>query len=109
MRYLAAVLVALTYVAGYLHGVHYNGHAYVLGGLCVFGLGLLFARAEKGAAFEVVESATATALTMHEIDPLMDRAILPIYFAAPTPGIHRVTSAFAARIDNRQGLILETS
>ena len=109
MKYLAAVLVSLTYVAGYLHGIHYNGHAYVLGGICVFGLGLLFARAEKGAAFEVVESANAEALTLDDIDPEAAWFYHPLYIASHAPGIHRVTSAFVARIDGQQGLILETS
>lgn len=54
--YLAATFTSLVYLAGYLHGIGYNGHAYVLGGLSVFALSVLFNRAESRGLVEAVKA-----------------------------------------------------
>jgi hypothetical protein len=54
--YIAAVFASLTYVAGYLHGIGWNGHAYGLGFVSMFALSVLFARAESAGLRDAVKS-----------------------------------------------------
>jgi hypothetical protein len=109
MRYVAAVLANLVFVAGYLYGINYQGHAIALGGLALFGLAIVFNRAQQGSTFRVIESTNAHPLELGSlIDQLDANKLMPLYVQyghITTP----VRSAFIARLDNQRAVVLETN
>ena len=49
-------VTSLTYLAGYLHGIGWNGHAYGLGFVSVFALSVLFGRAQSAGLVDAVKA-----------------------------------------------------
>jgi hypothetical protein len=108
MKWIAAVLTSLIYVAGYLHGIGWTYHAYSLGFVSVATLGILFTRAQEGSTLRVIESANAYPLELGSLtDQLGANYLMPMYVQAD--GYRPVTSAFIARLDNQRAVVLETN
>jgi hypothetical protein len=87
MKWIAAVLTSLIYVAGYLHGIQYSVHAAALGIFCVTVLGVLFNRLQEGPLLQVIESANAYPLELGALtDQLGANGLMPLYILTDAGG-----------------------
>ena len=109
MKYLAAVLCMGMFFAGAFFPAW---QSVVVAGFLSGLLGILFAHAEQKLIKTIGPSLNLTPLTtsfFESVEFHNHGYAPPLYFAAHAPGIHPVHSAFIARIDERQALILETT
>jgi hypothetical protein len=109
MKWIAATLTSLIYVAGYLHGIHYSGHAAALGAFSVALLGLLFSRAQEGSTLPTITSVGHYPLELGSLtDQLGANNLMPLYVQRHgEPEV--VLSAFICRLNNQRAIVLETN
>ena len=104
IKWLAAILVSLMYVAGTFHPVWY---AIVGGGLCVLFLGTLFAYVTNSRPLFRDTTTSLDALTITDLLPVASNTT-PLYVsplaAPPTPA----TLAYPVYLDGRLVLVLES-
>jgi hypothetical protein len=106
MKWIAAVLTSLIYVAGYLHGIQYSVHAAALGIFCVTVLGVLFNRLQEGPLLQVIESANAYPLELGALtDQLGANGLMPLYILTDA-GYQPVLTSFICRLDNQRAIVL---
>jgi len=106
MKYVAATLASLTYVAGYLHGIQWNVAAYGLGFTSVALLGLLFNRAIEGSTFRVIDSLGIHPLELGALEDKLDaNGLMPMY--VQSGGCQPVRGAFVCRLANQRAIVLE--
>ncbi len=107
MKYLSALAgIGLTIAGSFLP----SAIAMVAIGFFAAVLGALFARAQQGSTFQVVESPNANPIELGTIiDRLDANNLMPLYVRESTGGIRPITSAYIARLNSQRAIVLEAN